>query len=84
MKLRPLFSLLTRSLCVASTLALPAVASADSPELDDMSLEDLLNVEITGAARKSQHLNDVAAAVFVISREDIEFQQRRTDRLRLR
>jgi iron complex outermembrane receptor protein len=38
----------------------------------DMSLEDLLNVEITSAARKSQRLNDVAAAVYVITRDDIE------------
>ncbi len=37
-----------------------------------MSLEDLLKVEVTSAARKSQRLNDVAAAVFIISREDIE------------
>ncbi len=72
MKLKPLLSVLMRSLCMAGMLTLSAAASTESPELDDMSLEDLLNVEITGAARKSQHLNDVAAAVFVISREDIE------------
>ncbi|WP_300454404.1 TonB-dependent receptor [Accumulibacter sp.] len=72
MKLKPSFAMLGRPLCLVNALALSAAASATSPELVDMSLEDLLNVEITGAARKSQHLNDVAAAVFVISREDIE------------
>jgi len=60
------------SLCLAVALALAAPAAADPPEAVDMSLEDLLNVEITSAARKSQRLNDVAAAVYVITREDIE------------
>jgi iron complex outermembrane recepter protein len=38
----------------------------------DLSLEDLLNVEVTTASRKAQRLHEVAAAVFVITREDIE------------
>ena len=38
----------------------------------DLPLEDLLKVEITSASRKSQHVQEVAAAVFVITREDIE------------
>ncbi len=49
-----------------------APAAPDADKATDMSLEDLLNVEITSAARKSQRINDVAAAVFVITREDIE------------
>ena len=37
----------------------------------DMSLEDLVNTEITSASRKSQNQQHVAAAVFVITQEDI-------------
>ena len=38
----------------------------------DLPLEDLLKVEIKSASRKLQHVQDVPAAVFVITREDIE------------
>jgi iron complex outermembrane receptor protein len=37
----------------------------------DIGLEELLATEVTGASRKSQQLRDVAAAVFVLNREDI-------------
>lgn len=37
----------------------------------DMSLEELLNTEVTSASRKAQSQQSVAAAVFVITREDI-------------
>ncbi|MCP5245627.1 MAG: TonB-dependent receptor [Burkholderiales bacterium] len=37
----------------------------------DMSLEDLMNVTITTVSRKPQNQRDTAAAVFVISQEDI-------------
>ena len=51
----------------ASTAALPAW----SDDLLNMPLEDLLKIEISSASRKVQLVQDVAAAVFVISREDI-------------
>ncbi|HLA35073.1 MAG TPA: TonB-dependent receptor [Rhodocyclaceae bacterium] len=47
-----------------------ATPSAQNPI--DLSLEDLLNVEVMTASRKSQHLQDVAAAIFIITRDDIE------------
>src|SRR5271165_1960652 len=40
-------------------------------DLANQSLEDLMNVEVTSAARKDQKLSDVAAAIFVITPEDI-------------
>ena len=46
-----------------------AVAASEPP---DLSLEELLQVEVTSASRKTERLHDVAAAVFVISRDDIE------------
>jgi iron complex outermembrane receptor protein len=36
-----------------------------------MSLEDLMNVEVTSASKKEQKLSRVAAAIFVITQEDI-------------
>ncbi|MEW6490055.1 MAG: TonB-dependent receptor [Thermodesulfobacteriota bacterium] len=58
-------------------LALLAACLAWSPparagdDLMDLSLEDLLAVEVTSVSRKPQKLSDTAAAVFVITREDI-------------
>ncbi len=40
-------------------------------ELQLLSLEQLMNVEVTSASRKSQSLGEVAGAIFVISAEDI-------------
>lgn len=50
-----------------------ALASADEQnEALNLSVEDLLNVEVTSVAKKAQSLNDAAAAIFVISNEDIK------------
>ena len=48
--------------------AIPALASDNFLYLP---LEDLLKIEISSASRKVQQVQDVAAAVFVISRDDI-------------
>jgi len=61
------------ALVLACLLTTPAAQGAD-PTLDrlvEMSLEELLQVEITSLGKKSQRLADAAAAVHVISREDI-------------
>ncbi|MFZ1986073.1 MAG: TonB-dependent receptor [Desulfatitalea sp.] len=47
--------------------ALPALAN----DLTEMSIEDLMAVEITTVARKAQRLTDTTSAVFVVSQEDI-------------
>lgn len=63
---------------VAGALGLWALAgtaiAAEPPAtaLTELSLEDLLKVEITSAARKAQKLYDTAAAVYVITHEDIQ------------
>jgi iron complex outermembrane receptor protein len=61
--------------CVALAAA-PSVALAttEQPRETDflsMPLEDLMNIEITSVSKKSQRLSDAAAAVFVITQEDI-------------
>jgi iron complex outermembrane receptor protein len=40
-------------------------------DLTEMSIEDLMSVEVTTVSRKAQRLSDSAAAVFVITNEDI-------------
>jgi iron complex outermembrane receptor protein len=44
----------------------------------DLPLEDLLRIELSSASRKTQQVQVVAAAVFVISREEIERSGART------
>lgn len=56
-------------LAFAVAAAVPMHTVAQDLEL--LSLEQLLSVEVTSASRKAQKLNDVAAAIFVITAEDI-------------
>lgn len=53
------------------TLPAPSLAADGDAEVLDLSLEELMNVVVTSAARKPQTLADTAAAAFVISSEDI-------------
>jgi iron complex outermembrane receptor protein len=54
----------------ALSLAVPS-AYADAGDLEDLSLEELINLKVTTASRRSQRAGDVAAAVFVITQDDI-------------
>jgi iron complex outermembrane receptor protein len=47
------------------------LAQVTPQDLAQVTLEDLMNIEITSASRKEQHATDVAAPVFVITRDDI-------------
>ncbi|MGE3958512.1 MAG: TonB-dependent receptor plug domain-containing protein [Vicinamibacterales bacterium] len=42
-----------------------------TPPLEQMSIEDLMNVDVTSVARRAQRLQDAAAAVYVLTSEDI-------------
>ena len=57
----------------AGLLAVPAtgLAQVPVPDLSQISIEDLMNLEITSASRKEQRVADIAAAVFVITHDDI-------------
>ena len=48
-----------------------APARATETDLTQLSIEDLMNIRITSVSRKTQRLSDTAAAVFVITGEDI-------------
>lgn len=54
-------------------LALPAAAeeTAYPAELADLSIEELANIQVTSVSRRPERLQDAAAAVFVITAEDI-------------
>jgi len=65
-------SLACLTLSLTLTLSSAPASADDREEPPDISLEDLLGVEVTSASRKTERLHEVAAAVFVISREDIE------------
>ncbi|MCK5830543.1 MAG: TonB-dependent receptor [Methylococcales bacterium] len=46
--------------------------SANQNDLLELSVEDLLNVEVISVAKKAKSLNDSPAAIFVISHDDIK------------
>jgi len=60
-------------LAAALMLASPAAAQTQSAgaDLASLTIEDLMNIEITSASRKDQRAADVPAAVFVVTRDDI-------------
>jgi iron complex outermembrane receptor protein len=63
----------TRALLLI-TLVLFSAAGASAQNLPDvttMSVEDLMNVQVTSVSKRSQKLADAAAAIFVITQEDI-------------
>ena len=58
-------------LCGAIAIPSPGLAQSRVQDLSQVSIEDLMNIEVTSASRKEQRAADVAAAVFVISHDDI-------------
>jgi len=58
-------------LALLAALALPAWPQGKPEDLTSKSLEDLMNIEVTSVSKKEQKLSSIAAAVFVITEEDI-------------
>jgi iron complex outermembrane receptor protein len=48
-----------------------AAHAQQTADLSSMSVDDLMNMEVTSVARKGQKVADTAAAVFVITQDDI-------------
>lgn len=67
----PTLVLRTIALFILSTLPSTSLAQSPAPDLSHMSIEDLMNIEVTSASRKEQRASDVASAVFVITHDDI-------------
>ncbi|MBC8211783.1 MAG: TonB-dependent receptor [Gammaproteobacteria bacterium] len=60
--------------CLASCYFALQPAYAQQPPIDDildLGLEDLLSMEVTSVSRKKQRLTESAAAIYVITQEDI-------------
>ena len=64
---------LLKTMLLVTAGALAAVPALAGDDLTDMRLEDLMNlrVQVTSAAKKPQQLADVAAAIYVLTGEDI-------------
>ena len=58
-------------LATALLTAIPAWPQHTSKELGEKSIEDLMNLEVTSVSKKEQKLYRTAAAIFVITQEDI-------------
>jgi iron complex outermembrane receptor protein len=62
---------------LAGTLAVCPLANASAagpqsvPDVTSMSLEDLMNMQVTSVSKRPEKVADAAAAVFVITQEDI-------------
>jgi iron complex outermembrane receptor protein len=56
---------------IALSLAAGALQAQENRDLSALSVDDLMNVEVTSVSRKGQKLSDTAAAVFVITQDDI-------------
>jgi len=62
---------------LAGTLAVCPLANASAagpqsvPDVTSMSLEDLMNMQVTSVSKTTKRVGDAAAAVFVITQEDI-------------
>jgi iron complex outermembrane recepter protein len=58
-------------LACAVLMAIPACPQGSYTDLSTKSLEDLLNIRVTSVSKRGQNTSQVAAAVFVITQEDI-------------
>jgi iron complex outermembrane recepter protein len=64
----------TRRLRVISAVVavlLPVTAWGQSPSLADLTIEDLMQIRVTSVSRRDQRAADVAAAVYIITQDDI-------------
>src|SRR5689334_25094673 len=55
--------------CTANLLA--DSQRTDVPDVTAMSMEDLMNMQVTSVSKRQQKLADAAAAIFVITQDDI-------------
>src|ERR1700681_3973154 len=58
-------------LVLAMFLAAPAWPQQKPADLTGRSMEDLMNIEVTSVSKKGERLSRAAAAIFVITQEDI-------------
>lgn len=60
------------TLCMCMVMS-PSLFAQDIDEnMFDMSLEDLMNLEITSVSKKAERLQDVSSSIYVVTSKDIE------------
>ena len=50
----------------------PAAQPVGQRDLSEVPIEDLMNIEVTSVSKKEQKMSQAAAAIFVITQEDIQ------------
>ncbi len=68
---RPTGSLAAGAMLLVFLMPLPGLADDSVEAFLELPLEDLLSMKVTSVSRKKQQLNEVASAVYVITRDDI-------------
>ena len=68
---RRLAVLLTATAALAWTPAWAGAPAGESEDLTSLSLEQLMQLEVTSVSKRPERLSDAAAAVYVITQEDI-------------
>jgi iron complex outermembrane recepter protein len=58
-------------LAVLASIALPVMSQQDASDLTTQSLEQLMDIQVTSASKKSEDMSAAPAAIFVITGEDI-------------
>lgn len=56
---------------VASAARAAEVGPQSTQSVPDLSLEELINIKVTSVSKKEEKLNDAAAAIFVLSNDDL-------------
>jgi iron complex outermembrane recepter protein len=59
------------AMLIVASLVIPTRAQNKSQDLSELSIDDLMNIQVTSVSKKEQKLSTVAAAIFVITQEDI-------------
>jgi iron complex outermembrane receptor protein len=59
------------SLALAGLMTIPAWPQGAPKDLGSKTIEDLMNIEVTSVSKKEQKLSRTAAAIFVMTHEDI-------------
>lgn len=56
----------------AFTMYTPLLSQEEGEDIEDFSLEELLNVEITTAGKQAEKISEIPASVVLVTREDID------------
>ncbi|GAB6907063.1 TonB-dependent receptor [Desulfosarcina cetonica] len=59
------------SVILALFFCLSGLAAAEPSALTEFSIEELMNIKVTSVSKKAQHLSESAAAIYVITDDDL-------------